>query len=113
MTRKRVGQGLLEAFSETCEVCKGRGVIIHTEPVPDKRGGDRAAVAKVAAAIPPGVGSAGSAAAPAAMPGALAGVGSAGSAAAPAAMPGAPAGVGSAGSAAAPAMVPAQEEEEQ
>ena len=25
MTRKRVGQGLLEAFSETCEHCKGRG----------------------------------------------------------------------------------------
>ncbi|WP_163509984.1 Rne/Rng family ribonuclease [Fodinicola acaciae] len=33
MTRKRVGQGLLEAFSETCEVCHGRGLIIHTEPV--------------------------------------------------------------------------------
>ena len=26
MTRKRVGQGLLEAFSETCEHCNGRGV---------------------------------------------------------------------------------------
>jgi ribonuclease E len=38
MTRKRVGEGLLEAFSETCEVCKGRGVIIHAEPV-DKTGG--------------------------------------------------------------------------
>jgi ribonuclease E len=38
MTRKRVGQGLLEAFSETCEVCKGRGLIIHHEPVPEKRG---------------------------------------------------------------------------
>jgi ribonuclease E len=38
MTRKRVGQGLLEAFSETCEVCKGRGLIIHTEPIPEKRG---------------------------------------------------------------------------
>jgi ribonuclease E len=36
MTRKRIGQGLLEAFSETCEVCKGRGLIIHTEPVPEK-----------------------------------------------------------------------------
>src|SRR6202007_3267185 len=33
MTRKRIGQGLLEAFSETCDHCKGRGVIIHTEPV--------------------------------------------------------------------------------
>ena len=33
MTRKRVGQGLLEAFSEPCEVCNGRGVIVHTEPI--------------------------------------------------------------------------------
>ena len=33
MTRKRVGEGLLEAFSETCEVCHGRGVIMHSEPV--------------------------------------------------------------------------------
>jgi ribonuclease E len=40
MTRKRVGEGLLEAFSETCEVCKGRGVIIHAEPV-DKQSGPR------------------------------------------------------------------------
>ena len=37
MTRKRIGAGLLEAFSETCEYCKGRGLIIHTEPVPEKR----------------------------------------------------------------------------
>jgi ribonuclease E len=37
MTRKRIGSGLLEAFSETCDHCKGRGVIIHTEPVPEKR----------------------------------------------------------------------------
>ena len=36
MTRKRVGQGLLEVFSETCEVCHGRGVIVHTEPVEKK-----------------------------------------------------------------------------
>ncbi len=33
MTRKRVGQGLLESFSETCEHCRGRGLILHTEPV--------------------------------------------------------------------------------
>ncbi len=33
MTRKRVGEGLLEAFSEPCTVCHGRGVILHTEPV--------------------------------------------------------------------------------
>jgi ribonuclease E len=31
MTRKRVGQGLLEAFSETCEHCKGRGVHVRTD----------------------------------------------------------------------------------
>ncbi|HET6876824.1 MAG TPA: Rne/Rng family ribonuclease [Jatrophihabitans sp.] len=33
MTRKRVGEGLLEAFSEPCEACHGRGVIVHGEPV--------------------------------------------------------------------------------
>jgi ribonuclease E len=33
MTRKRVGQGLLEAFSEPCEVCNGRGYVIQSEPV--------------------------------------------------------------------------------
>ncbi|MDQ3404402.1 MAG: ribonuclease E/G [Actinomycetota bacterium] len=32
MTRKRVGTGLLEAFSHTCEHCKGRGVMVSTEP---------------------------------------------------------------------------------
>jgi ribonuclease E len=54
MTRKRVGQGLLEAFSEPCEVCKGRGLIIHSEPVAEKRGGgDRSGPAKVAAASAP------------------------------------------------------------
>jgi ribonuclease E len=36
MTRKRIGAGLLEAFSETCEHCKGRGLVVHTEPVPAK-----------------------------------------------------------------------------
>ena len=33
MTRKKIGTGLLEAFSEPCEVCDGRGVIVHHEPV--------------------------------------------------------------------------------
>ena len=33
MTRKRIGQGLIEAFSTTCESCGGRGIHIHTEPV--------------------------------------------------------------------------------
>jgi ribonuclease E len=39
MTRKRVGQGLLEVFSEPCEHCRGRGVVVHTEPVDEKRRG--------------------------------------------------------------------------
>ena len=36
MTRKRVGQGLLEAFSEPCEACNGRGYHVHTDPVETK-----------------------------------------------------------------------------
>jgi ribonuclease E len=32
MTRKRVGAGLLEAFSTPCECCNGRGVILNFEP---------------------------------------------------------------------------------
>ncbi|WP_370652743.1 Rne/Rng family ribonuclease [Frankia sp. Cj5] len=31
MTRKRVGQGLLEAYSEPCAHCGGRGVIVHLD----------------------------------------------------------------------------------
>ncbi|GAA2405243.1 Rne/Rng family ribonuclease [Nonomuraea africana] len=41
MTRKRVGQGLLEAFSTQCECCNGRGLIVSAEPVegkPEPRG---------------------------------------------------------------------------
>ncbi len=33
MTRKRIGTGLLEAFSSDCEHCKGRGIVIHDHPV--------------------------------------------------------------------------------
>ncbi|MCW3841838.1 Rne/Rng family ribonuclease [Micromonospora yasonensis] len=54
MTRKRIGAGLLDAFSETCECCKGRGVIIHTEPVPEKprtAGGAGERVKAVASAV--------------------------------------------------------------
>ena len=32
MTRKRIGQGLVEAFSEECPACKGRGFILHDDP---------------------------------------------------------------------------------
>ena len=33
MTRKRVGQGLIEAFSTTCDSCNGRGIHVHMDPV--------------------------------------------------------------------------------
>ena len=33
MTRKRVGSGLIEVFSQPCEHCNGRGYIIQSEPV--------------------------------------------------------------------------------
>ncbi|NIH84727.1 Rne/Rng family ribonuclease [Amycolatopsis granulosa] len=40
MTRKKIGTGLLEAFSTTCEHCKGRGVVVSTEPVKSGNGGN-------------------------------------------------------------------------
>jgi ribonuclease E len=33
MTRKKLGLGLIESFSEPCEHCAGRGIIIHHDPV--------------------------------------------------------------------------------
>jgi ribonuclease E len=39
MTRKRVGGGLLEHFSTPCEHCRGRGVIVSTEPVAESGSG--------------------------------------------------------------------------
>ncbi|ARJ05105.1 hypothetical protein GCM10010988_01550 [Cnuibacter physcomitrellae] len=33
MTRKKLGLGLLESFSEPCDVCAGRGIIVHHDPV--------------------------------------------------------------------------------
>nr|WP_285108653.1 ribonuclease E/G [Promicromonospora sp. MEB111] len=47
MTRKRVGQGLVEAFSETCEHCKGRGFIVHEEPIEKPGSGVASASAAV------------------------------------------------------------------
>ena len=41
MTRKRVGSGLLEAFSVQCEHCTGRGVIMSMEPVDHSHGRGR------------------------------------------------------------------------
>ncbi len=37
MTRKKLGLGLLETFSEACDACSGRGVIVHHEPVAKHR----------------------------------------------------------------------------
>ncbi|MEV4902437.1 Rne/Rng family ribonuclease [Citricoccus sp. NPDC055426] len=37
MTRKRMGTGLVEIFSETCEHCNGRGIIVHDMPVEHRR----------------------------------------------------------------------------
>ena len=39
MTRKRMGTGLLEVFSEPCEACDGRGVVVHDEPLKGRSGG--------------------------------------------------------------------------
>jgi len=37
MTRKRIGTGLLESFSNECEHCNGRGVVIADAPVEPQR----------------------------------------------------------------------------
>ncbi|SJM61900.1 Rne/Rng family ribonuclease [Gulosibacter sp. 10] len=39
MTRKKIGLGLLETFSEPCSQCDGRGVVVHGEPVSHNHGG--------------------------------------------------------------------------
>ncbi|MFD7106867.1 Rne/Rng family ribonuclease, partial [Streptomyces celluloflavus] len=41
MTRKRVGQGLLESFSESCVHCNGRGVIVHMDQPTSVGGGGK------------------------------------------------------------------------
>ncbi|WIM89489.1 Rne/Rng family ribonuclease [Candidatus Mycobacterium wuenschmannii] len=33
LTRKRLGTGLVEAFSTTCPHCSGRGIMLHADPV--------------------------------------------------------------------------------
>ncbi|MGW7642263.1 Rne/Rng family ribonuclease [Streptomyces decoyicus] len=53
MTRKRVGQGLLESFSESCVHCNGRGVIVHMDqPTTAGGGGKRKKKGKGAQAEP-------------------------------------------------------------
>lgn len=39
MTRKRMGTGLLEVFSEPCEHCLGRGILVHDQPLKGRSGG--------------------------------------------------------------------------
>ncbi|MEP6816496.1 MAG: ribonuclease E/G, partial [Marmoricola sp.] len=65
MTRKRIGTGLLEAFSEECEHCKGRGLVTHDHPIeqsnkPDddlRRGGRRSRGGRAKSGNDPGNGS--------------------------------------------------------
>ncbi|WP_344377989.1 Rne/Rng family ribonuclease, partial [Streptomyces rhizosphaericus] len=49
MTRKRVGQGLLESFSESCVHCNGRGVIVHMDQASSAGGGGKRKKKKSAA----------------------------------------------------------------
>ncbi|MEU6189791.1 translation initiation factor IF-2 N-terminal domain-containing protein [Nocardia sp. NPDC047038] len=43
MTRKKLGTGLVEAFSTTCEHCHGRGILVHSYPVEPGSGEEPAA----------------------------------------------------------------------
>ena len=40
MTRKKIGAGLIEAFSATCDQCQGRGILMRPEPVESKQSSD-------------------------------------------------------------------------
>ena len=55
MTRKRVGSGLVEVFSEPCEHCGGRGIVVHSEPI-DRSGGTSGWRRRARAAPAPGRG---------------------------------------------------------
>lgn len=52
MTRKKLGLGLLETFSEACDVCQGRGLIVHHEPVSRSRSSEAPASRKKKASGP-------------------------------------------------------------
>ncbi len=39
LTRKKLGTGLVEAFSTTCSHCSGRGIMLHADPVDTARRG--------------------------------------------------------------------------
>jgi len=40
MTRKKMGTGLVEAFSEPCPHCNGRGIVLHDVPMEDRSGNE-------------------------------------------------------------------------
>ena len=50
LTRKRLGTGLIEAFSTNCQECSGRGIVLHADPVDNAAAPAR----KARAAGPPG-----------------------------------------------------------
>ena len=43
LTRKKLGTGLIEAFSTNCPECAGRGIVLHADPVDNAPAGDRKA----------------------------------------------------------------------
>jgi len=43
LTRKRLGTGLIEAFSSTCTHCGGRGIVLHSDPIDTASGAGRKA----------------------------------------------------------------------
>lgn len=53
MTRKKLGLGLLETFSEACDVCGGRGVVVQQEPVSRNRNNDSGSSRGKKSAAPP------------------------------------------------------------
>ncbi len=54
MTRKRIGTGLAEAFTDVCECCGGRGYVRHDEPVESQEpsdGGERRGAGRPASTV--------------------------------------------------------------
>ncbi|MGV1088428.1 MAG: Rne/Rng family ribonuclease, partial [Mycobacterium sp.] len=41
LTRKKLGTGLIEAFSSNCPECAGRGIVMHVDPVDNNGGSSR------------------------------------------------------------------------
>ena len=41
LTRKKLGTGLVEAFSTTCPECAGRGIVLHSDPIDNAQSAPR------------------------------------------------------------------------